>query len=167
MVESAIDYIVVALKGNVPKELIVFITSLLPILECRGGMLAAKLLDVELWKAFIICYIGNIIPIPFVLLFARKVLDFLKRFKFAGKLAEKLESRALKKKDQVLKYEKWGLLIFVAIPLPGTGGYTGALLAALLDIRMKSSFPIIALGVLIANFIMTAVSYGFLGLFIK
>ena len=84
----------------------------------------------------------------------------MRRFKFFSKIVEKLEAKTEKNKEKVLRYESWGLLIFVAIPLPGTGGWTGALMAALLDIRMKKSLPIIALGVLIAGFIMSAVTYG-------
>ena len=137
---------------------------MLPVVELRGGMIAAKLLGVELIKAFVICYIGNILPIPFILLFIRKIFEFLKKFKVTAKLVNKLETSSLRKSEKVKKSSKWGLLTFVAIPLPGTGGWTGALIAALLDMRIKISFPVIALGVLIANLIMSAFSYGLLGL---
>lgn len=163
MTEAITDYLVGLFQGNIPKELIVFIISLFPILELRGGMIAAKLLGVELWKAFVICYIGNIIPVPFILLFIRRIFRFLKRFSSTGIFVEKLEKRSMEKSEKVKKYRNWGLLAFVAIPLPGTGGWTGSLVAALMDIRIKKSFPIIALGVLIANLIMTAFSYGLLG----
>ena len=167
MLESITDAIVQSLNGSVPKELIIFIISLFPILELRGGMIAAKLLGVKLAKAFLICYVGNILPIPFILLFIRKIFDFLKKFKWSKKLVEKIEERSLRKSDNVKKYRLLGLLLFVAIPLPGTGGWTGALLADLLDIRIKHSFPTIALGILIANIIMTVVSYGIIGLFVN
>lgn len=163
MVESVTDAIVGSFKGTVPEELIIFIISLFPVLEVRGGMIAAKLLGVDLIKAFFICYAGNIIPIPFILLFIRKIFAFLSKYEKTGKLVKKLENRSMEKSDKVLRYKRWGLLFFVAIPLPGTGGWTGALIAALLDIRMKTSLPIIALGVLIADLIMTAFSYGLLG----
>ncbi len=163
MTEAITDYLVGIFQGNIPKELIIFIISLFPILELRGGMIAAKLLGVELAKAFVICYIGNILPIPFILLFIRKIFAFLKKFKHTEKFITKLEIRSMRKSEKVKRRRNWGLLAFVAIPLPGTGGWTGALIAALLDIRIKSSFPIIALGILIANLIMTAFSYGFLG----
>ena len=88
----------------------------------------------------------------------------MRKTKRLGKIADKIEEKSLKKKDKVLKYKQWGLLLFVAIPLPGTGGWTGALLAALLDIRLKTSLPLIALGVLIADVIMMALSYGLLGM---
>ena len=136
-----------------------------PVVELRGGMIAAKLLDVELIRAFIICYVGNILPIPFILLFIRKIFEFLKRFGPTRKLVEKLESSSMRKSEKIQKGSKWALLTFVAIPLPGTGGWTGALIAALLDMRIKTSFPVIALGVLIANLIMSVFSYGLLGIF--
>ncbi len=164
MTEAITDYLVGLFQGTIPKELIIFIISMFPILELRGGMIAAKLLDVELMKAFVICYMGNIIPIPFILLFIRRIFQFLKRFKKIGGLIEKLEVRSMRKSEKVKRWRNWGLLAFVAIPLPGTGGWTGALIAALLDIRIKTSFPIIALGILIANLIMSIFSYGLLGL---
>lgn len=163
MTQALTDYIVGLFQGNIPEELIIFLVSMLPVLELRGGMIAAKLLGVELLKAFVICYIGNILPIPFILLFIRKIFKFLKKFKSTGKLVEKLEVRSMRKSEKVVKWRNWGLLTFVAIPLPGTGGWTGALIAALLDMRIRISFPIIALGVLIANLIMSIFSYGLLG----
>lgn len=165
MTEAIADYLVGLFQGTIPKELIAFIISMLPVLELRGGMIAAKLLDIELLKAFVICYIGNILPIPFILLFIRKIFQFLKRFKATRGLIEKLEVRSMRKSEKVKRWRNWGLLAFVAIPLPGTGGWTGALIAALLDIRIRTSFPIIALGVLIANLIMSVFSYGLLGAF--
>lgn len=167
MTEALVDRIVDVFQGNVPKELIIFLISLLPVLELRGGMIAAKLLGVPLLKAFVICYIGNILPIPFILLFIRKIFQFLKRFSGTRKIVEKLEVRSMRQSEKVKRWRNWGLLLFVAVPLPGTGGWTGALIAALLDIRIKTSLPIIALGVLIANLIMTAFSYGLLGIFVK
>ena len=163
MTQALTDYFVGLFQGNIPEELIIFLVSMLPVLELRGGMIAAKLLGVELMKAFVICYVGNILPIPFILLFIRRVFRFLKKFKTTGALVEKLEVRSMRKSEKVKKWRNWGLLAFVAIPLPGTGGWTGALIAALLDIRIKNSFPIIALGVLIANLIMSVFSYGLLG----
>lgn len=150
-------------QDKIPNELIVFLISLLPILELRGGMIAAYALGMELIPAFIICYIGNILPIPFILLFIRQIFKFLKRFKPMRKLIEKIELRSMRKSDKVEKYREWGLLLFVAIPLPGTGGWTGALISALLDLRIKKSLPIIMLGVLIAGVIMSLAVYGVVG----
>lgn len=160
MVETIVNEIMTLLQDKIPEELVAFVISLCPVLECRGGMIAARLMEIPFIKAFLICYLGNMIPIPFIILFIRKIFDFLRRFKFFSKIVEKLEAKTEKNKEKVLKYEAWGLLLFVAIPLPGTGGWTGALMAALLDIRLKKSLPIIALGVLIAGFIMSALTYG-------
>ena len=84
----------------------------------------------------------------------------MRKYKFFSKIVDKLEARSEKKKDTIVKYQEWGLLLFVAVPLPGTGGWTGALIAALMDLRMKKAFPIICLGVFIAGLIMSLLTYG-------
>lgn len=157
------QHIVTLLDGKMASELIAFIVSLLPVLELRGGLIAAKILGVDFIKAFIICYLGNMLPIPFILIFIRKIFEFLKRFQKINKFIEKLEVRSIRKADNVKKYRLWGLFIFVAIPLPGTGAWTGALIADLLDIRVKHSLPAIAAGVLVAGLIVSALSYGLFG----
>lgn len=159
MTESITGYFVDLLGGSIPRELVIFLISMLPILELRGGMIAASLLGVGFAPAFIICYIGNILPIPFILLFIRRIFQFLRDKRGFKKLINALEVRSMRKSEKVKRWRNWGLLAFVAIPLPGTGGWTGALIAALLDIRIKTSFPIIALGVLLANLIMSFFSY--------
>ncbi|MGN0568317.1 MAG: COG2426 family protein [Acutalibacteraceae bacterium] len=159
MAESFAETIVDFFKDKIPPELIIFFISMLPILELRGGLIAAKLLGVEFVRAFIICYIGNIIPVPFILLFIRKIFQFLRDKRGFAKIIEKLEIRSMRKSEKVKRWRDWGLLAFVAIPLPGTGGWTGALIAALMDIRIKKSFPIIAIGVLIAGIIMSVITY--------
>lgn len=155
--------IVTALDGKIAPELIAFIVSLLPILELRGGLIAAKIMGIEFWKAFVICYVGNMLPIPFILLFIRKIFNFLKRFGKIENLIDKLEARSIRKADKVKKYRLWGLFLFVAIPLPGTGAWTGALVADIFDIRIKHSFPVIAAGVFVAGLIISALSYGLFG----
>ena len=159
MAESFAQTIVDFFKDKIPPELIIFFISMLPILELRGGLIAAKLLGVEFVRAFIICYIGNIIPVPFILLFIRKIFQFLRDKKGFSKIIEKLEIRSMRKSEKVKRWRDWGLLAFVAIPLPGTGGWTGALIAALMDVRIKKSFPIIAIGILIAGIIMSVITY--------
>lgn len=146
-------------QNRIPNELIIFIISLLPVLELRGGLIAAKLLGVNFARAFVICYIGNIVPIPFILLFIRKIFQFLRDKPLFSKIIEKLEIRSMRNSEKVKRWRDWGLLLFVAIPLPGTGGWTGALIAALTDMRIKKSFPIISLGVLIAGIIMSVFAY--------
>ena len=110
-----------------------------------------------------ICVIGNLLPIPFILLLITKIFDWMKGTRKLKPIVEKLEKKALSKSDKIEKYEFWGLVIFVGIPLPGTGAWTGALIAALLGIRFRKAFPAIVLGVCLAAFIMTVLSYGFLG----
>lgn len=148
------------LGGSVPGELIAFLISLLPVLELRGGLIAASLMHVPLGPAFVICYIGNLLPIPFILLFIRRIIDYFKKTRLLRGFAEWLERKSEKNREKVTRYEVLGLLLFVAIPLPGTGAWTGALVAAMLDMRMKKSLPVIALGVLVAGGIMSVISYG-------
>lgn len=146
-------------------ELIIFLISILPVLELRGGLIAASLLGVDLIPAMIICFLGNILPIPFILLFLQRIFAFMKRHGILVKFVEWLENRGASKGEEVKnsKWEKWGLLVFVAIPLPGTGGWTGALIASVLNMKVKDSFPVIAAGVAIAGVIMAILSYGLLG----
>lgn len=160
MAETLAQFFVELFQDKIPPELTIFIVSLLPILELRGGMIAARLLKVSFLRAFLICYLGNMLPIPFIILFIKKIFEFLRRFPFFEKIITKLEAKTERNKEKVLRYKSWGLLIFVAIPLPGTGGWTGALMAALLNIDFKRSLPIIALGVFIAGLIMSFVTYG-------
>ena len=157
----------IKLFGPLGKELIVFIISILPILELRGGLIAASLLKVTFFKGYIISIIGNILPIPFVLLFLDKIFELLKKFKFTSKIVNKLEKKILSKKKQIDKYGYLGLLLFVGIPLPGTGAWTGSALAVLLHLDKKKSFIFIILGVILASIIMSIFSYGILGNIIK
>ena len=107
------------------KELIVFIISMMPILELRGGLIAAALLGLNVVPAFIICLIGNLLPLPFILWFITPIFNKLKKTKRLNKLVTKLENKALSKKEKIEKAEFWGLLFFVGVPLPGTGGCAG------------------------------------------
>lgn len=165
MKEALINWFISALGGKVGKEVIVFIISMVPILELRGGLIAAgpALLDVPMWEAIPICIIGNIIPVPFILLLITKIFDWLKKTKLFRPMVERLEKKAMSKSANIEKYEFWGLVAFVAIPLPGTGAWTGSLIAALLGVRFRKAFPAVMLGVLLAAVIMTLFSYGLLG----
>ena len=141
---------------------VVFIVSLMPILECRGGLVVASLLEVDIVEAIPICIIGNFLPIPFILLFIKKIFNWLGRFEPTEKIVTKLENRALNKSDALKNGEFIGLMLFVGIPLPGTGAWTGSLLAALLDIDFKKALVAEFLGILIATVIMSILSYGLL-----
>jgi len=160
MTESLVNMITDWLGGSMAGEIVSFIVSLLPILELRGGLIAASILGVPLGRAFLLCYIANLLPIPLILIFIRRLINWFKNTKLLRWFAEWLERKTEKNKEKVLRYQQWGLLLFVAIPLPGTGAWTGALVAAMLDIPVKKSFPVIAVGVLIAGLIMAALSYG-------
>lgn len=162
LVRSLVD-----LFGGLGKEVIVFIISLLPLLESRGGLLAAAILGVDFWPAYVISIAGNVLPIPFVLLFLEKVFDWLRKFKKTKKLVTKLENKILSKKEQIDKYGYVGLLLFVGIPIPGTGAWTGTALAALLHLNRKKSFIYIMLGVFMASIIMSILSYGILDKIIR
>ena len=157
----------VNLFSGLGKEVIVFIISMLPLLELRGGLLAASILKVSFLPGYIISIIGNTLPIPLVLLFLDKVLDWLSKFKVTKKFVTKLKNKILSKKSQIEKYGYLGLMLFVGIPLPGTGAWTGAGLAVLLGMDKKKSFLYIMLGVILASIIMSIISYGILGNLIK
>lgn len=161
--EALVQWFTTNLSGVLSKELIAFVVSMVPILELRGGLLAASWMHIDMIRAIVICVIGNIIPIPFILLLITKIFNKLKQTRTFRPMVEKLENKALGKKDQIEKYEFWGLVLFVGIPLPGTGAWTGALIASLLGIRFRKAFPAIILGILLATCIMTIVSYGILG----
>lgn len=165
MKEALINGLIAGLSGKVGKEFIIFLISMVPILELRGGLLAAgpALLDVPMWQAIPICFIGNLVPIPFILLLITKIFDWMKGTKKLKPLVEKLEHKAMSQSANIEKYEFWGLVAFVGIPLPGTGAWTGSLIAALLGIRFRKAFPAIVLGLVIATVIMTVLSYTILG----
>ena len=162
MTEKIVNFFIKTF-GKVDKNIIIFIISLMPILELRGGLIAATLLKLEFIPSFIICLIGNIIPVPFILLFITKIFELLKKFNWSKKIINKIEASSLKRKGNIEKYKYWGLFLFVGIPLPGTGAWTGSLLAVLLGLNRKKSFWIIMLGVLLAGIIMSILSFGILG----
>lgn len=157
--DGVVQSIVEMFQGTIPKELIVFVVSMLPILELRGSILAAGFLDMEFLSTFIIAVIGNMVPIPFVLLFLNQIFDWMKKTRFK-KMALWLENKAMSKSDQIQKYGKFGLFLFVAIPLPGTGAWTGSMIAALLRMRKRDALPWIFLGVVTAGLIMSLLAFG-------
>ena len=159
MTETLASTLAELFKGG-GKEVAIFIISLLPILELRGGLIAARILGVEFIKAFIICYIANIIPVPFILLFINWIFNKMSKWKPTKKIVDWLSNKTLKKKEQIDKYGYFGLFLFVGIPLPGTGAWTGSLLAILLNLDKKKSFITIAIGVLAAGIILSLLSYG-------
>lgn len=138
--------------------LITFITSLFPILECRGGVIVARCFALSPYVAVPVSIIGNLLPVPFIFLFIEKIFDMLKNTKF-HKFIDKLEEKAMSKSESITKYKRLGLLLFVGIPLPGTGAWTGALIAVLMKMKLKESIISIILGVFLAAAIMTTGLY--------
>ena len=162
MSEHAIQFLQ---RFNLSPELIVFCISLMPILELRGGLIAAAFLKIPIIKAFLICFTANILPIPFILLFIRKILELMKKVKAFKGIAEWLERKAINKSGKVRQRQMVGLFFFVAIPLPGTGGWTGSLVSAILELPIWKSFIVILFGILTAGFIMLTLTYFIPGLF--
>lgn len=159
MTEALINWFTNTLSF-MPKEVIVFIISMVPILELRGGLVAAKLFGIGMFNAIGICILGNLVPIPFIIFFIKPIFKWMKKTKLLKPMVEKLEKKSMAKSDDIKKYEFWGLALFVGIPLPGTGAWTGALIAALIEMDIKKAFASIAVGLVIATIIMSAISYG-------
>ena len=135
--------------------------SMVPVIELRGAIPIGVGFGLPFWPVFIASMVGNLIPVPFLILFTRRVFEWLRRKSgLLERFVSKLEKKAEAKEDLLKKYELLGLCILVAIPLPGTGAWTGSLVAAVFNIRLKYAFPAIALGVLIAGIIVSAVTYG-------
>ena len=143
------------------KVLLTALISMLPVVELRGGLPAGVALGLPIPLSFAASLLGNMLPVPFVILFARPVFQSVRaHIPALGSFVTKLEARAYAKRKNVKKYEAWGLLIFVAIPLPGTGAWTGALIAGVLNMRLEGAVPVMLLGVIIAGSIMTVLPYG-------
>ena len=138
-----------------------FFISMLPVVELRFGLPYGIALGLEYPLALMAALLGNMIPVPFIIVYIKRIFEWMrKHMPRMNALVTKLENRAHLKEETVEKYGHWGLLIFVAIPLPGTGAWTGALIAALLNIRTSKAVPVILIGVCIAAAIMTLITYG-------
>jgi len=147
--------------STIVKYLSVFFISMLPVFELRGAVPWGVANDLPLTAVLVISIVGNMVPVPFIILFIRQIFSWMKKkSSWLRSIAEKLEKKGHEKGGVLVKYETLGLFILVAIPLPGTGAWTGALVAALFDLRMKNALPAIFLGVVAAGIIMTLLSYG-------
>lgn len=136
------------------------VTAMMPILEIRGAIPVGVASGLDPWLAFAVGFVGNMLPIPILILLTRKIIEWLKKHNMLVKLTAWLENKGSKGAQKVQKYSFWGLFILVAIPLPGTGAWTGALVASLLDMRLKRALPAIAMGVAAAGLIVLLVTYG-------
>ena len=161
------DFIVEAITGaDVGKYLATFIISMIPVIELRGAIPIGVGLGLSHAEAMGISIIGNMLPVPFIILFIRPIFRWMTRK--SGKLArlaEKLETKAEGKWDKIHRYQFFALTIFVAIPLPGTGAWSGALIAAVVNMRLRNALPSILLGVLIAGILVSGITYGFTSIF--
>ena len=143
------------------KLLLTFFISVLPVIELRGGLPAGVAMGLPIPAAFLAALLGNILPVPFAILFIRPLFRWVRaHIPALDSFVTKLETKAYAKSKNIKKYETWGLLLFVAIPLPGTGAWTGALIASILNMRIKRAVPVIFFGVVIAGLIMTVLTYG-------
>ena len=157
----------VSLLDALPDWLVVLIISMMPFIELRGAIpVALGYYDMPLLAAFVLCVVGNMIPVPFILLIFEKVEKFLRRWKFWNRFFDRLFDRTVRRaSEKVEKYQELGIITFVAIPLPGTGAWTGALIAYLFGLDMWKSFWVITLGVLIAGILVTMLTVGAIGIF--
>ena len=145
------------------KELCVLLCSMLPIIELRGAIPLGAALGLPWWENYLLAVIGNFIPAPFILLFIRKILEWMKKVRHLDKFALWLEKKADKNKERIEKYSFWGLFALVAIPLPGTGAWTGSLVAALMHVKFPKAILAVICGILAAGVIVALISYGVLG----
>ena len=168
MAENLVNAILGAFGGITSmafgKEILVFIISLMPILELRGGLIAAALLNLPPIPSYIISIVVNLLPIPFILLFINKILDWMRKskVKFFNSIVNWLDGKVEKHKSQIEKYGYLGIVLFVGIPLPGTGAWTGTLIASVLEMDRKKTFLATILGVFMASIIMMILSFGLL-----
>ena len=147
--------------AGINKILAVFIVSMMPVVELRGAIPFGVSLGLDWREVYLVSVIGNMLPVPFIILFFRPLIEYFEKTKLFGKIASKLKRRTKSKMEGLNKYKMLGLFLFVAIPLPGTGAWTGAAIAALLKMRIKHSFFPILLGVVVAGILMMGISYGF------
>ena len=149
----------------VGEELCVFFCSMIPIIELRGAIPMGFAFGLEWWQSYILAVIGNMLPVPFILLLIKAILTWMSRskIKFFNKIAAWLNKRVEKRRGQIEKYSFWGVCLFVAVPLPVTGAWTGSLVAAMIDMKFWKALLSCLLGVMIAGVIMTLISYGVLG----
>lgn len=141
--------------------LLTFLVAMVPVVELRGAIPFGVVRGLNLWTAIIASVLGNLVPVPFIILFIRRIFAWMRAHmpKLDG-LVTRMEKKAEKNRAAVEKYAFWGLAILVAIPLPGTGAWTGALVAAMMEMRLKRTFPAIVIGVVIAGVIVSIVTYG-------
>ena len=153
------------LFGFLSNEFKVMFTAAMPIIEVKGAIPVGIALGMTPLHATFLAFLGSIIPVPLILFTIRPIFSYLKSTKTFRKMINKLVHKSMNKSGNIKKYGYWGLFIFVAIPLPGTGVWTGSLIAALLDLRFKYAFPTILIGNLVASICIMMLSFGVVNLF--
>lgn len=148
------------LLQTVPKEIAVIGVAAMPVLELRASIPLGIAFSMDWRIVYILSILGNLLPVPFIIKYMRPVFSFLRKTKYFEKLIHWLEKRTMKKAETVMKYSALGLFLVVAIPLPGTGAWTGSMVAALLDMRMKYAMSAISLGVVAAGVVVTCICFG-------
>lgn len=148
-------------QTQVGEFLLTMLVSMVPVIELRGGIPFGVAAGLPVWMATLAAILGNIIPVPFIIVYIRRIFQWMRRRlpRFNG-LLDRLEKKANNKSGAVVRYECLGLMLLVAIPLPGTGAWTGSLVAAFLDMRLKRAMPWVILGVCIAAVVVSVVTYG-------
>ena len=161
------DFITQWLSGSLTGEFcFTVLVSMLPVVELRGGIPFGVAAGLPVWAAFIAAVIGNLIPVPFIIVYIRRIFQWMRRrMPRLNSLVDKLERKAHLKGQKVTKYKYLGLMLFVAIPLPGTGAWTGSLAAAFLDMPLRKAIPSVVVGVLIAGMAISILTYGVASLF--
>ena len=152
--DGIVHSIVASLSGKTSSEIMI------PLLELRGSILAAGFMETTFVPTYISAVLGNMLPIPFILVFITKVFEFMEKIPKLEKIPKKIKEKAMSKSDKIQKYGYFGLFLFVAIPLPGTGAWTGALLSVLLGLKKGKSLLAILLGVMSAGLIMSLIAFG-------
>ncbi len=143
------------------KILLTLLWAMVPVVELRGAIPIGVGVGLPLWISILVSIIGNMLPVPFIILFIRQIFKWMRKVnKTFARIVDKMEEKANKHRDKVTRYGFWGLFILVAIPLPGTGAWTGALVAAMMDLRLKTAMPAIFAGVIAAAVIVSVVTYG-------
>lgn len=143
------------------KLITTFLWSMVPVIELRGAIPIGTALGIDLWLAIVVSIFGNMVPVPFIIVFIRRIFEWMRhKSNKLDKIVAAMENKAEKNRAVVDRYKFWGLVILVAIPLPGTGAWTGALVAAMMEMRLKDAVPAIFLGVIIAGVIVAAVTGG-------
>lgn len=149
-------------RGLFGAEVSVFIISMLPVIELRGAIPVAAALKLPMIEAYVISVLGNMLPVPFILLFIRRIIEWMRTVRLFAGFVDFLDRKIEKNLEKYPNLTFWGLALFVAVPLPGTGAWTGALVASFIEMKLPKALLAVGIGVLIAGLVVTAIAYGFL-----